>query len=515
MSIALAQRGAIRHAWPWAVLAVGLLLVVLNFTMHESLFHRGATSTAGSAAAGAAAPGPPPVPGTVVLAAAKLKAAGIVEEKPTTVSLPAELGVPGRIEANMDKQVQVRPRAPGVVREVKVKLGQSVKAGDLLAILDSADVGTARLELRSRQRELSTVRVEADWKRQVAANVEGLIPELRRRVESNVIEKAYADRPLGSFRSTLLPAYARFDIAAHEEEKTVGLYRQQIVGEHPTFVAKHTREGAQAEFEGIVEQAKFDSNLQSLTAAQKVKQAEANVIDAAERLRLLGVSTDQKALLDGASKVAAAPAAGADKDLTAYPIHAPFAGQILTRTAVASQPVATTDVLFTLADLSVVWVVVNIPESEFGLLPALKQGKIRVSATAYPGRWFDATLLSVGASVDPTTRAVPMTAETPNNDGLLKLGMFARIALDTATERKTLTVPGSAVVEIEGKTGVFLAGTASADGGRSFAFRPVKLGRESGDRRVVEAGLTADDAVVSRGAFSLKSELVLQNEGDE
>ena len=105
-----------------------------------------------------------------------------------------------------------------------------------------------------------------------------------------------------------------------------------------------------------------------------------------------------------------------------------------------------------------------------------------------------------------------MLAETPNPDGMLKLGMFVRIVLDTAVESKVLTVPHAAVVEIEGQTGVFVP--AGKDG-RTFTFRPVKLGREAGDRQVICSGLTIGDPVVSVGAFLLKSELILQNQEED
>lgn len=510
MLVALSNRPTVRNVLPWAVLALGLVLVVVNVAWMVS---RGRPLSAAIDAAPPSAPAPAPVatPDTVALPEGKWKAAGIEVETVRPVTLPAELGVPGRIDANQDRQVVVRPRAAGVVREVKVALGQAVKKGAVLAVLDSADVGTARLNLRAKQRELATVRYEADWKKQIADNVAALIPLLRKRAEGVVIEKQFAGRPLGSFRSTLLDAYAKFDIASHEEEKTSGLRRERIVGEHPAYLATHTREGAQAVFEGAVEQARFETEQQSRVAAQQARLAEAAVIDAAQRLRILGVTEDVDALLAQTPDAAAGKAA--DEDVTAYPVVAPFDGTVITRSAVVSQKAEINDMLFTVADLSTVWVTANVPESDFGLLPALQQGKIRVSAVAYPGRAFDAKLLSVGATVDPTTRTVPMLAETKNDGGLLKIGMFVRIMLDTSVEAKVLTVPAASVVEIEGAKGVFVP---ARDEPRAYTFRPVKTGRESGGRLVVASGLADGDSVVSKGAFVLKSELILQNEtGDD
>jgi RND family efflux transporter MFP subunit len=172
------------------------------------------------------------------------------------------------------------------------------------------------------------------------------------------------------------------------------------------------------------------------------------------------------------------------------------------------------DILFTLADLSNVWVVANVNESDFNFLHALPGGTVHLVATAYPGRSFEARLLSIGAMVDPTTRTVPILAETPNPDDMFKLGMFVRISLDSATTEEVLTVPTAAVVEVEGQKGVFLPADAGKDG-HTYTFHPVKIGRESGDLEVIVSGLSKGEPVVSAGAFFLKSELILQNETEE
>ena len=199
------------------------------------------------------------------------------------------------------------------------------------------------------------------------------------------------------------------------------------------------------------------------------------------------------------------------EDVTRYTITAPFDGSILARTAAVSQRVELTDILFTLVDPSSVRVRANVPESELALLPKLKDAKVRVTAAAYPGKTFEATIVAISPEVDPKTRAVGLRAAVPNADGLLLIGLPVRILLDSSASEPALTVPSSAVVAIEEKTGVFLPEKDP----RTFRFHPVKVGREVGDRRVVTGGLKDGESVVSRGAFLLKSELILQNETDE
>jgi RND family efflux transporter MFP subunit len=542
MAVAMLGRGTWKTKLAWGGAALVALLVLANL-LHDTLFHgrslvassRGEASPAAPTASTGAEPG---LATTVTLPEGKWKAAGITTEPVQVTKLAGEVGVTGRIEANTDHRVEIRPRASGVVREAHAVLGQKVKKGDVLVVLDSPDVGTARLNLHSRQRELVTIRTEAAWKNEIAVNVAKLIPELRAltadeapksapgarhldehdrsEVEKKYaeIEKKYAGRPLGSYRGVLLEAYANFEIAHHEAVKTSGLFRQNIVGEHPAFLAEHTAEGVQQKFESALEVARFDANQQKLVADQEVKSAEAAVIDAAQRLRILGVTEDIKELLAHPER---ALSATADEDVMNYTITAPFDGTIITKNAVHSQKAEPNDILFTLADLSTVWVVANVYESDFAFLQAIRGGTVHLTAVAYPGRRFEARLLSIGAMVDPTTRTVPILAETDNPDDIFKLNMFVRIALDTATTEEVLTVPVAAVVEIEGRKGVFLPhrGKEKDPAGHTYTFHPVKLGREAGARQVVASGLDKGELVVATGAFFLKSELILQNETEE
>jgi cobalt-zinc-cadmium efflux system membrane fusion protein len=522
MSLAISRTSPIRHAltralpWVAAALSVGVLVFHLATDLPRNHWLTGAADdefTVESAVAAKPEPIAPAVGSatTVSLSEIKYRAAGVSTEKVRIDRLAAELGVPGRIELNSDRRVEVRSRAAGIVREVHVVLGQQVKRGEPLVTLDSPDVGTARLNLRARQRELLTARIEAEWKNKIAETVALLIPEIIKGVDPEILEKEFADKPLGAFRGILLQPYSLFDIAAHEEEKTTKLRSQQIIGEHPAILAKHTRQGLQAGLFSAIEQARFDAAQQKRLADQAMKLAESAVVDAGQRLRILGVDENIQDLIDHADK---ADKTAVVDDVTLYRIVAPFDGSIITKSAVLSQRADPIDLLFTLADLSTVWVSASIAESDVAKVPSVKGGPIRFSAAAYPGRIFEAKLLSVGSQVDPLTRTVPLLAGADNPERLLRPGMFTRILLDAPASEEALTVPAAAVVEIEGRRGVFLPGTT--DGERtSFTLRSIEVGRETGDRIVVKSGLKEGDVVVASGAFVLKSELILQNSTDE
>jgi multidrug efflux pump subunit AcrA (membrane-fusion protein) len=552
MSIALNQARpvavgrSIRRALPWALtwLCLALLagyvaLDLLNPTrLHASQGQSRETAPAGKAVP-EAQKATPASASSVSLSESKYQQAKIATEPARIDRLATEVGVPGMIQANADQKVEVRPRAAGIVRSVHAAIGQVVKRGDILVILDSPEVGKARLDLRARQRELATAQYEAKWKSDIAANVKALIPELEKGIaedianrhkaagkdhhdeeadhqkgtpaRSEAIEIKFAGKDLGTYRGTLLQAFADYEIAVHEEEKNIDLQRKTIVGAHPVVVARHTREGVQEKLKGAIEQVRYDAAQEQRIAVQALKQAEAAVVDAAQRLRILDVAVDIPRLLEHPEE---GNALAAIEDVTRYDIAAPFDGNIVKKFPFAArgQKADMNDVLFVVADLRTVWVKAEVSESDVSKLSRLQDGTIRFrAARAYPGREFQARLISVGSVVDPQTRTVPILAEAENPDGLLKAEMFAQIILDSSAVEEALTVPSAAVVEKDGATFVFVP-----DGKpRTFTIKPVEAGRQAGDRTVIKAGLRAGDVVVSSGAFFLKSELILQNEPEE
>ncbi len=554
MSVAITHnqpgKWSVRRIVPWAGMFVCLAVLVTHLAQHwlpwARADHAVGAQTAGPEAkpAGESRPSAPGRAKSVTLKNSKLDSVQLAVAPARMDRLPTGVSVVGVIQANSDSQVEIRPWAGGIVREVHVVLNQKVKRGDPLVTLDSPEIGTARLNLRAKQLELSTARFEASWKSEIAANVALLIPELKKGIndrrnevaddaahtenhppapgapainivkkgtDARLIEKQFAGKQLGTYRGTLLQAYAEFDIASHEEQKTDTLRSMNIVGEHPALVARHTREGIQAKLEAAIQQVEFDAAQEKRLADQNVQLAEHAVVDAAQRLRILGIEEKIQYLLDHAGD---ASRIAREEDVMFYRIVAPFDGTIITKSAVRSKRADPTEPLFVLADLRSVWVTANVSESDLGKISQIRDGSFRLSATAYPDREFSARLLSVGARVDPQTRTVPILAQTDNPDGRFWLGMFARIHLDSSATECVLTVPAAAVVDIEGERFVFTP-TGKGKDDQTFTLMPVEAGRPAGDRIVIKGGLKEGDQVVSSGAFLLKSELILQNQVDE
>lgn len=123
------------------------------------------------------------------------------------------------------------------------------------------------------------------------------------------------------------------------------------------------------------------------------------------------------------------------------------------------------------------------------------------------GREFPASVYYIGREVSTQTNAVPLIATLDNADGLLRPGLFVRVLLPLAETREVVTVPESAICEHDSKSFVFISA-----GERTFKQVFVEKGVQEGEWVEVKSGLAGVESVVEHGAFSLKSELLLERE---
>jgi RND family efflux transporter MFP subunit len=221
---------------------------------------------------------------------------------------------------------------------------------------------------------------------------------------------------------------------------------------------------------------------------------EAHVRAALEKLRLLGASDRQIAALKQAEQIDAN-----------FSVPAPISGIVLTRIANLGLVANMSQELFTVADLSTVWVMASINEKDFSTIRVGTTAS--VTAPAYPGRVWKGRVVYIQPQVDLSTRTAQARIEVANRDESLRLGMYMDVAFMSAGG-KGLTVPESAVQAIGEKKYVFLP---VSDSEGSFAVRQVKLGPASNGFYPVLDGLKVNDEVVTNGSFILKAEAIRQH----
>ena len=159
------------------------------------------------------------------------------------------------------------------------------------------------------------------------------------------------------------------------------------------------------------------AELQRREATMKTAQAEAR--EARNRLELLGVPRQEVERLDREDTIKAD-----------VPLRAPFDGRVIMRKITRGEVVETQQKLFTVADLSDVWVVGNVPEKDVQFIR--KDQKVNVIVSAYPHAIVPGTITYVGDVLDPATRTMRLRVTVLNPDRLLKPEMFATVRVYAA-----------------------------------------------------------------------------------
>lgn len=336
------------------------------------------------------------------------KRAGITLETVSLQSAPDAVAVTATITANLDRMARIAPRVDGRVLAAPASLGERVRAGQVLATLDSPSLGEAHSTLL---RTLAAHRVaQADLQRAQALSADEIIPQRE-----------------------LLRAQGEADKAAAE-----------------------------------------------LRAAQ-------------DRMRMLGASPSAQA---------------SDPAQSSFALTSPFAGTVIQKKASVGELATPADPLFTVADLSTVWVEASLPEAA---LARVRTGaRASVSVGAYPDERFDGRVTYVGNVLDKDTRSVTARIEVRNPDGRLKPEMFATARIETgASAKPALSVADGAIVLLQGQPTVFVAG----HGG--YEARPVELGDKVEGRTLIKSGVADGDQIVSAGAYALKARLLKSQISDE
>ena len=322
-------------------------------------------------------------------------------------------------------------------------------------------ISTATVSERPGAREVSVlgeVAVDESRYAEVAPPTGGqvvrVLGELNARVAAGAPLAQLRSSEVGRARAELLSTQARRDLAQQTLERKRSLAAERIVA---------TREVQEAE------------------AAARAADADARAATAA--LRALGVDEDEAAA-----------------DTSLFYVRTPVGGRIIDRTAILGRFADEATALFTVADLSRVWLIARVFERD---AVNLQIGSIaHVTLAALPGQEFDGRVTQIGRQVDAGSRTVAVRVELANADGVLRPGMSANARLEVMGQTQTaLVVPAAALQRVGERWLAFVP-----HGGQEFEMRPVGRGRDLGNDVEIVSGLKAGETVVVEGAFLLKAE---------
>lgn len=340
--------------------------------------------------------------GVVAMSAAQIEKARIDTAPAMNGNLAKEVIVTGRVALNGDRQARIVPKLPGTVSKIMKNVGQTVTAGEVLAVIESRDIADAKAEY------------------------------------------------LGAWRAE--------ELAKSVYEREQRLWKQKVTAEQEYITAKNTHQ----------------------SAAIKLDLAQ-------QKLRSIGFGDKD---IEGLKK------AKADGELREYIVRSPLSGVVTNRNVSPGQLLGTDREIFTVADLSTVWVEIALAPADLPFAHINQEVGVTGGALRATGK-----VVVLSPVIDPDTRAAKAVVELDNKDGRWKLGDFVSAELLTGKIEAALVLPREAIQTIKGNRVVFVAHD------KGFQMKPIAVGREDSRNVEVISGVEFGESVAISNTFVLKAEL--------
>jgi Cu(I)/Ag(I) efflux system membrane fusion protein len=236
---------------------------------------------------------------------------------------------------------------------------------------------------------------------------------------------------------------------------------------------------------------KSRDQLKNSPIASIANNGEGLVSSAKERLMLFGVKEHQITAMQKAGK-----------PNIRLPIYTPLSGIVIEKMVQQGQYVNTGDVLFNIADLSRVWVEIEVYENEF---PNIRIGQhVEIRSQSFPGRPFTGRISFIYPFLDPKTRTVKVRVEMPNPGMKLKPDMFVNAVIKVPLV-SAIVVPVSAVMDTGKRQLVWVESSPGM-----FEPRNVQVGQQTDDQIQILSGLKSGDKVAVSGGYLIDSESQLK-----
>ena len=220
------------------------------------------------------------------------------------------------------------------------------------------------------------------------------------------------------------------------------------------------------------------------------------VSSARERLKLLGVRESQIAALQKSGRPS-----------VRLVIYSPFSGIVIEKMVQQGQYVNTGEVLFNIADLSTVWVELELYENEF---PNIHIGQqVDVRSQSFPEKVFIGRIAFIYPFLDPKTRTVKARVQMANPGLKLKPDMFVNASIRIPLE-STIVIPLSAVIDTGKRQVVWVESSPGM-----FEPREVQVGQKNNDNIQILSGINPGDKVAVSGAYLIDSESQLKGNSSE
>lgn len=478
-----------------------------------------------------------PDPNRVRLTAAQAETIGVKTITVSGAAFDTGVAVTGIVQADPARMASVASRVPGRLRSVLARVGERVRAGQTLATVESPDIAEAQGGFSAAQSSVLARQAAYQQTRERVRIAERQLAQQRELARAGAFSQAPVQQALsaqaeaGSDLATVRAeaaeagsqlAQARADQATHakalqriQELFDAGI-RSRAELEAQQLEATHDQaKVVQAEVLVTQQRARVrQAETRAALATQAVRREQrirgTNVLTRREIVQAQGAldtarleasqaladrNGARRAVEAARSRLAAVGAApGGGNQVT---VSAPFDGIVSEREAAIGETVSPDKTLFTILNPAVVVVEGDVFESD---LPRVRVGlPARITTDAVPGKTFAGRIRTIGATVNPETRATRARVTIANPGGVLRPGTFVRALLVTNARRQTVSVPDEAV-QADGPLKIVYVKKGDA-----FERREVTVGESAGGRTQIKNGVKSGEQVVTTGAYQLNA----------
>jgi cobalt-zinc-cadmium efflux system membrane fusion protein len=423
-------------------------------------------------------------------------AAGIEVQPVAHETFAETIALTGKIALNQDRVSHIFPLVAGRVDEVHVKFGQQVKAGDLLVVVQSQEIGQAKLQLFQDRQQHEFATTKDKWTQDISANTLAMIELMRGQASIEKIEASLRGRPLGDARDKLMSAYVAHYRAQREFDRLTPLTRDGAVPGKQLLEAESARNASRATLQSLLEQLEQETRQQAAASQQSVKELSTRIAVDETTLEVLGFTSKDLTEINPVRQ---------GESISHYYVRAPFAGTVISKDVTQLERVSPESPILTIADLSTVWITADIFEEHLPSLQGLQGKPIVLRSSAWPGEQFSATVFYTGDIVDESTRTVSLRASAENAAGKLKPGLFVTVEMAKNSASPVVQVPADSLQEHEGQTFVFVQHNE-----QQFERRNVVVGRRNARMVEIVSGVRPGEPIAVAGCFALKSQLLAE-----
>jgi membrane fusion protein, heavy metal efflux system len=432
-----------------------------------------------------------------LLASANIESEGVTARP--AVSL---LNVTGTIESNPQNIQVVTSLVSGRIERVNYSIGERVSAGEVVAVISSPQV--AQIHGKMHEAETKYEIAERNLSRVMKSENRVSVLQAKARFDeaSGNLQRAKDMSSLNSNKDVLTAetnfasTKARFDQANANFVRQKRIFELGATSQKALEEAETAYKTAKAEYEF---QTNISLNKEIQEAKADVETAKVDLSHIRDEMRSLGIVVDEHSLENH------------QKNSSEVSITAPASGIVSERTLNNGSGVDANQAILTISNTSSVWITANVPENQ---LRVIRVGTVAEVKTATLGEGsITARVTNIDTTLNEDTRTAKVRLAVDNPGERLKAGMFAEIGFRAGTASgEEIVVKSNAVQRIDGKDVVFIPKKEETG---AFEIREVETDGDIDGYTRIKKGLEMGESVVTKGSFTLKTQVEKGSMSDE